>query len=301
VLAYGTGALNIDASRIGFASKSDEQESKNKNRHADFGSGPRQNRIYSNMSQRTRADAGNYDPPGRWPANVVFSHTPQCVCRGEREAKSNGHWAQSKTTGYGKHLGATSGGTSEYNGIGYHPGTETVEEWECADGCPVALLDTQSQGASRFFKVVGADEDEPAELTPDAPFLYTAKPSSREKDAGLEDVEALPWVSYQTGNGASGKASSISEGRNTMRRNQHPTVKPIELMRWLVRMVTPTAAETDGLAGVVLDPFLGSGSTGCAAVLEGVRFIGIERDPEYLATAEKRILHWAQSDATLSK
>jgi DNA modification methylase len=57
-------------------------------------------------------------------------------------------------------------------------------------------------------------------------------------------------------------------------------------MRWLIRLVTPPG-------GTVLDPFLGSGSTGCAAVLERVEFIGIERDPEYIPIAQSRIAWWA--------
>jgi site-specific DNA-methyltransferase (adenine-specific) len=64
--------------------------------------------------------------------------------------------------------------------------------------------------------------------------------------------------------------------------NAHPTVKPTDLMRYLCRLVTPKG-------GVVLDPFAGSGSTGKAAVLEGFRFVGIEREAEYVAIAEARI------------
>jgi site-specific DNA-methyltransferase (adenine-specific) len=264
VLAYGTGALNIESCRVGGADT-------------------------------------------RWPANAVFGHTRHCRHLGTREAKSNGHWPQANVTGYGKHLGAATGGTSEYNGCGHRPASETVEAWECARGCPVRALDEQHTGASRFFKVVGPPEDEPPQecppeedagtLTYPTPFLYTSKPRPAEKDAGLEDVEERPWVRYQTGNDASGKPSSLSEGRNTKRRNPHPTVKSIELMRWLCRLVTPTLAETaDGQPGIILDPFMGSGGTGCAAVLEGLRFIGVEMDREYMQTAERRIAHWAQHE-----
>ena len=66
--------------------------------------------------------------------------------------------------------------------------------------------------------------------------------------------------------------------------NTHPTVKPTDLMRYLCRLVTPPG-------GVVLDPFMGSGSTGKAAMLEGFGFIGIERDPAYHAIASRRIRH----------
>ena len=68
----------------------------------------------------------------------------------------------------------------------------------------------------------------------------------------------------------------------TQRANIHPTVKPTDLMRYLCRLVTPPG-------GVVLDCFMGSGSTGKAAMLEGFRFIGIEREAEYLEIAKARI------------
>jgi DNA modification methylase len=68
--------------------------------------------------------------------------------------------------------------------------------------------------------------------------------------------------------------------------NNHPTVKPIALMRYLCRLVTPPG-------GLVLDPFNGSGSTGCAAVLEGFRYLGCELDEHYVAISRARIAHWA--------
>jgi site-specific DNA-methyltransferase (adenine-specific) len=76
------------------------------------------------------------------------------------------------------------------------------------------------------------------------------------------------------------KASKADRGEG----NTHPTVKPTDLMRYLCRLVTPPG-------GIVLDPFMGSGSTGKAAILEGFQFIGIERDAEYLAIAEARTSH----------
>jgi site-specific DNA-methyltransferase (adenine-specific) len=70
--------------------------------------------------------------------------------------------------------------------------------------------------------------------------------------------------------------------------NHHPTVKPVALMRWLVRLVTPPG-------GTVLDPFAGSGSTGVACVLEGCAAILCEQDPDYLAIAQARIAHARQA------
>ena len=79
------------------------------------------------------------------------------------------------------------------------------------------------------------------------------------------------------------EAGFVDRGKTT---NHHPTVKPIALMRYLVRLTkTPTG-------GVVRDPFTGSGTTGCACVLEGREFIGIEREAEYVEIAEKRIAHY---------
>jgi site-specific DNA-methyltransferase (adenine-specific) len=69
--------------------------------------------------------------------------------------------------------------------------------------------------------------------------------------------------------------------------NHHPTVKSQALMRWLVRLVTPPG-------GVVLDPFMGSGSTGVAALSEGFGFVGIERDADYFKIAERRIADAAE-------
>jgi site-specific DNA-methyltransferase (adenine-specific) len=85
-------------------------------------------------------------------------------------------------------------------------------------------------------------------------FFYCAKTSPQERHAGVD-------------------------------RNVHPTVKPIDLMRYLCRLITPPK-------GTVLDPFAGSGSTGCAAVLEGFKFIGIEREEEYAEIAQQRVEHW---------
>lgn len=126
--------------------------------------------------------------------------------------------------------------------------------------------------------------DEVLELFPseNARFFYCAKASKKDRDEGLDHMEEQQFVQWQTGNGASGKPSSMSEGRDTKRKNTHPTVKPTDLMKYLIRMVTPKG-------GVVLDPFMGSGSTGKACKLEGFDFIGIEMDEEYFLLAKSRI------------
>ena len=107
-------------------------------------------------------------------------------------------------------------------------------------------------------------------------FFYTAKASRSEREAGLEG--------FETERRTDGRKQEHETGhlRTSERRNHHPTVKPIALMRWLVRMITPPGA-------IVMDPFMGSGSTGVAAHEEGCRFIGIELDPGYYEIAKARI------------
>ena len=120
-----------------------------------------------------------------------------------------------------------------------------------------------------------------------ARFFYTPKASRADRDEGLEAFAARTAAeTVERAEGSAGLSSPrAGAGRTSGARNHHPTVKPVELMRYLVRLVTPPG-------GRVLDPFAGSGSTGKAAVLEGFRFVGIERDPEYVAIAEARC-RWA--------
>jgi len=119
-----------------------------------------------------------------------------------------------------------------------------------------------------------------------ARFFYQAKTSKKDRNEGLDD---LPDAYMAASNQAQAqlKRGIIHEGDsgvNTVKvaKNNHPTVKPTDLMRYLCRLVTQPG-------GVVLDPFMGSGSTGKAAVLEGFQFIGIEREGEYLDIATRRI------------
>jgi DNA modification methylase len=118
-------------------------------------------------------------------------------------------------------------------------------------------------------------------------FLYVAKASSAERNAGLDGFEKARKAQLQ-GALKDGELDDVSARYLSQpMANVHPTVKPIELMRWLVRLVTPPG-------GVVLDPFTGSGTTGAAAMLEGFRFVGCEREPEYAEIARARIQWWSE-------
>lgn len=141
-----------------------------------------------------------------------------------------------------------------------------------------ALLDAQvgdRGGASRFF--------------------YCAKASRAERERGLGDlpVRSGGELTDREDDSAGLESPRSGAGRGGGRRNTHPTVKPIALMRWLVRLVTPPG-------GCVLDPFTGSGSTGIAAIEEGFDFGGIEREPEYVEIAQRRLADVARVREALS-
>lgn len=111
-------------------------------------------------------------------------------------------------------------------------------------------------------------------------FNYCAKTSTSERDAGLEDF-ATDQQDESRVAGRLGSDNPRNRGAK-QRANHHPTVKPIALMRWLCRLITPAG-------GTAIDPFLGSGSTGVACVHEGLGFVGIEREEPYFKIAQARI------------
>ncbi len=110
------------------------------------------------------------------------------------------------------------------------------------------------------------------------PYFYCPKATKTEREFGLD---TLADGTRQCYNGA--KDGAI--GGKKISKNIHPTVKPLELMQWLCRLITPKN-------GIILDPFCGSGSTGIAAVTQGYSFEGVDMSAEYLAIADARITAW---------
>ena len=200
---------------------------------------------------------------GRWPANVVLSHSEGCRRVGTRRVKSDGHHPAKRN---GESMWAAEGGGLNGNSgperyMGDPDGLETVESWECEPGCAVRLLDEMS-GSRKADWARGSD-----------------KPGCFQQGV----TRTTPSVCYDDYGGASrffytSKASRSDRGPD----NTHPTVKSTDLMRWLCRLITPPG-------GTILDPFAGSGSTAKAAAEEGFGFIGIESDPAYLGIAGGRL------------
>ena len=111
-----------------------------------------------------------------------------------------------------------------------------------------------------------------------ARFFYCAKPSTAERNAGLEGLQK------KKADTRSDVAAGMWKDKNAAHQNHHPTVKPITLMRYLIRMVVPPN-------GIVLDPFLGSGTTGVAAIQENIDWLGFEMNPDYADIAHRRTVH----------
>jgi site-specific DNA-methyltransferase (adenine-specific) len=248
VQRWGTGALNIDGCRVAGAAWTRSTDHKRDIRGGAF-----------------HAASGKADVPfppqtmstaGRFPANLILG----CSCPPSRKSDTS------------------------------DPSNPTEAH---LPSCPVALLDSQSG------KLGGAGNLQPARfgskggrtsawgIGAEVPhvydrggfasrFFYCAKASRSERDLGLR----------------SGRCKSVSararpcdcDKADWQRRNgnPHPTVKPLALMRWLVRLVTPPN-------GLVLDPFAGSGSTGVACRQQGFRYLGIDLNPDYCRIARARI------------
>jgi hypothetical protein len=243
VATHGTGALNIDACRILFASEDDKAAAAAAAQRA----GHDQNigrTCYGNFDNGPASIPAYMDglDKGRWPANVAIDELAALVLdeqSGITESNPNPNPNPNpnyKNAVYGRGMGGVISADNQHADIG---------------------------GASRFY--------------------YVAKPSREERDYGCE---RMPLVSPLAVTGRTEGSAGSKHGRAGMtgraRGNFHPTVKPVELMRWLVRLVTP-------IGGTVFDPFTGSGTTGMACRYEQRGFIGIEREPEYWQIANARI------------
>jgi len=116
-------------------------------------------------------------------------------------------------------------------------------------------------------------------------FFYCAKASKSERNAGLEGLPERRESDRDRDDGVGG--DNPRNRTNEAKQNFHPTVKPLALMRYLIKLVTPPG-------GTVLDPFLGSGSTAVAAILEGFEWIGCEMTEDYFPIIEARV-EWAEN------
>lgn len=161
-----------------------------------------------------------------------------------------------------------------------HDGSEEVESLfpEVKTGvCPADGASGYSGGLKRRNNIPASNGGDSGSA---ARFFYCSKANKKDRDEGLDDMEAKEVLI-----GAAGHKINPMTGKPVVdvpRKNIHPTVKPTDLMRYLCRLVTPPN-------GIVMDPFMGSGSTGKAAIMEGFLFVGIELQKEYIEIATNRI------------
>ena len=304
VLKHRTGSINVDGCRVGTGDKLQS------GRHI------QKNREYPSGYKDTNRTEYEQNPQGRFPSNFLIQHSSGCKKIGKKKVKSS----QLLTS---HQLNESENKAMSGKNYKRNPrqdwgkdGTETVDKYNCEPQCLVRKLDEMSGmskspdksknygkhsdlvepgnngtmndgwngdkvvqghadtgGASRFFQVFEPEIK--------APFVYIPKPSTSEKNAGLSGEPE------KVGDGRKAYADVPMNRGETLRKNVHPTVKSVRLMRYLVRLITPPG-------GIVLDAFLGSGTTGIAAMKEGMRFIGIEKEEKYFKIAKSRI-----SDATL--
>ena len=285
VLKWGTGGINIDGCRV---SGINMTKGGCKFNSAFFESGE------SNFTK-------DFDESkGRFPANLILTHHPECECKGVKKVKAikGGNSGTISNNVYGKF-----NGEKNNNGTGYgdENGEETIEDWNCHPDCPIKIMDEQSgvlksgdmNGEYYGFgkhgiygkggKTKGVSYGDKGGASR---FFYCAKASKSERNKGLEGFEEKIIEGRDKGQD---ERSVAYKPRPSVMKNIHPTVKPIALMRYLVRMITPPN-------GIVLDPFCGSGTTGIACKLEGVDFVGMEQDTEYTKIAEARITNFVEEN-----
>lgn len=266
VLAHGTGAINVDACRVGVEKRTYK------------GSGVSQMRYTEGRAGLTdgRGRDMEFSVSGRWPANVVLQHLAGCVQEGTREEPG---YTINRFTDGAKPFGGGAGHAYESS----QTPPSLVPVWTCAPGCPVARLDEQS-GVSKSTggrignkdggSIYGGGKGLAGAYSSGDPgfgdtggasrFFYTPKASRKERELGCDRLSG--------------------EGR----KNQHPTVKPVALMEYLLKLVTPKN-------GIALDPFVGSGTTLVAAAKLPIKAIGIEKDPKYAKIAKARKKHAERS------
>lgn len=281
---WGVVGLNIDSGRIATTSV-DKSQDRIMNHKADGKD--------KGWGMSAKGDVQVLDlQKGRWPANVILSHSPDCVCVGTKvvneSAPEGGYFYRNK----------------EYKVEGFikdnkpeaasNRGQETVEVWACVPDCPIRIMDEQSgkmkagkaksylventksswKNSSKYIRVSGFGDSGGASR-----FFYCAKAKRSEREAGLQGfVECVKCGKFDS------KTHTIKGKKEKCIRNIHPTVKPLNLMKYLCTLLKMPNKEQ-----VILDPFCGSGTTLVACEQLGINYIGIDSNMDSVLTSMNRI------------
>ena len=295
VLKWGTGAINIDGCRIN--TNDDLAKNYKSVRKSDDEMGERGYKMGFRQGKDSIAEATESTSLGRFPANIILTHHPECECIGTKKVKGSNCSPEDIGKGDGENMfgikGKITASHTDENG------EETVEDWDCHEDCPIKIMDEQSgfTQSQKSMRGEGGGGDKVQQLNyrkntlrghsdkgGASRFFYVAKASKAERNKGLEHFEEKRMEGRDQGQD---ERSVAFKARPTPMANIHPTVKPIKLMQYLVRLITPPN-------GIVLDPFMGSGTTGVACKLEGFDFVGMEQDAEYSKIAQARIENYVE-------
>ena len=287
ITTTGAGALNVAGCRIGHAGE--QKETKRS---------PRKGSTFSEASGGLRNEehtSASDNSDGRFPSNVILIHLPGCRIVGTKRVKVD---PQEERFGYAPTgTGTASGTIMTRRGTGNvdEDGFEEVEEWLCEEGCPVAALARQSgeRGGSdgrqinagdctRFYFNAGWEWENTE------PFKYSAKASIMERECGLHGK----WPCVRCG--GVDTVTHIERDEHTgeeyevaCRRNEHPTVKPISLTRYLATLLLPPRTYAPRR---ILIPFAGVGSEVIGALLAGwEEVVAIEQDATYCEILTARV------------
>jgi site-specific DNA-methyltransferase (adenine-specific) len=269
-LKHGVAGVCIDGARI--STNESLSCSKSDPFHAADGS----QRTWNPTS--TKGMEREQHPEGRWPANVVLQHHQDCVLKGTKKVKAGD---SNRGVIHGTGTGVTYLSKKERSKhYADADGLETVEDWDCHPECPIRIVDDQS-GESVSSGGGGAREHGAA---PGGIYgVFGAK--DYPENVGKGDVGGASRFFYCA------KASKSERGPE----NNHPTVKPIDLMKWLVSLVKMPEEN------LILDPFSGSGTTGFACEILRIPFIGFEKDEKWARVSNRRIRSVTYGDVSVKE
>jgi len=300
-LKFRTGALNIDGGRIGVGGK----------RPLRINNGEPDERGFGNKG--SGISEGNTSA-GRYPANVLLSHSEGCVLKGTKKVAGHKGYPNGpggKSINYSSDKRSAEVRPSPWPGYADADGMEETEDWACVPDCPIRMLDEQAGESSPghwpngsvtgYGELGGGTRSYGGQGPKEAGgkvsrFFYCSKADRFEREAGLDD---LPEQRFGQGNAAQARIErgesnpeNVSMGYNTVKtiRNDHPTQKPIDLCRYLATLLLPPKIAAPRR---LLVPFSGAGSEMIGALLAGWDEVtGIERDAHYSEIARARIPWW---------
>jgi site-specific DNA-methyltransferase (adenine-specific) len=307
VLTHGTGGINIDESRVGDIVQDTSRNGREAESHKAtiFESG-------------LKKDFQGEITVGRFPANVIHDGSEEVkelmpdtkgtvpsslgeegfwFGEGERSDRqiSPGYEDEGSAARYFKEAQFSKQEKGRFPANVIHDGSEEVLE-----GFPESTSGSINEGTKQGFgnanaHVYGDSKGDFTERNSSkgsaSRFFYCAKASTAEREAGCEELQPQEMGRNQSSLDGGKMLTGSGNERSNTKNNFHPTVKPIALMEYLCRLITPPG-------GVILDPFMGSGTTGIAALRLGFEFVGIELSEEYVEIATARIAHWVEMDLT---